>query len=232
MTEELDAIVFDVGETLLHMKPTRAELFAKVLSSHGFEADQSALEKAIGRTNRALDEEFANLEGGDESGFWKHFDDMVLHQIGFKGDLELIHRALVEEFDRVLPKVGTWVDYPETKEVLHGLRSRGFTLGVISNGSILVNKVLDNLELTKDFDFVIVSHEVGMTKPSRKIFSMAADRAGTSPNRMLYIGDRLSTDVKGAVGAGMNAILIDRADAYPDADCIRIKDLRFLKLFI
>jgi REG-2-like HAD superfamily hydrolase len=232
MTEELDAIVFDVGGTLLDMVPTRTEVFARVLLSKGFKANPTVLGNTIKKADRALDEEFAKLEGSDDSAFWKRYDRLVLEEIGFVGDLDRMHDMLVDEFNGVLPKVETWVDYPETKGVLQDLRKRGFTLGVVSNATGLVNKVLDNLGLSKDFEFVIVSDEVGVNKPSAKIFLMAAAKAGTSPNRMLFIGDKLSTDVRGAVDAGMNAILVDREDTYPDADCIRIRDLNSLRPFL
>ena len=49
---------------------------------------------------------------------------------------------------------------------------------------------------------------------------------------MIYVGDKLSTDVVGASKAGMNAILVDRANVYPDADCLRIKDLNFFRNFL
>jgi putative hydrolase of the HAD superfamily len=232
MTEELDAIVFDVGGTLLDMKPTRAEVFARVLLANGFRIDSTIVAKAIRKADRILDEEFAELEGADNSAFWRRFDRLVLEEIGFVGDLDVMHHALIDEFNGFISNVETWVDYPETRSVLQELRKKGFTLGVISNATSLVKRVLDNLDLTKYFDFVIVSEEVGVNKPSAKIFMMAADKARTSPNRMLFVGDKLSTDVKGAVDAGMNAILVDREDTYPDADCIRIRDLNSLRLFL
>ncbi len=232
MTEELDAIVFDVGGTLLDMEPTRAEVFASVLLANGFRVDPTILGKAVGKADRTLDEEFAELDGWDESAYWKMFNRLVLEEIGFIGDLDNMHHALTHEFNGFTPKVEAWVDYPETRGVLQDLRKRGFTLGVVSNATGLVKRVLDNLDLTKYFDFVIVSEEVGVNKPSAKIFMMAADKARTSPNRMLFVGDKLSTDVKGAVDAGMNAILVDREDTYPDADCIRIRDLNSLRLFL
>jgi FMN phosphatase YigB (HAD superfamily) len=60
---------------------------------------------------------------------------------------------------------------------------------------------------------------------------MAAEEAGTSPSRSLYLGDKPAVDIKGATRAGMNAILVDRANAFPDASCIRIRDLTYLKRF-
>ena len=232
MTEELDAIVFDVGGTLLDMKPTRAEVYNHVFLAEGLRIDPTILSKAIGKADRIMDSESSELDGWDESAYRKLFNSHVLEEIGFVGDMDHMHDAIVDEFNAFIGNVDTWVDYPDTRGVLEDLRKRGLTLGVISNATNLVKLVLDNLDLSKYFDFVIVSDEVGVNKPSAKIFMMAADKARTSPNRMLFVGDKLSTDVKGAIDAGMNAILVDRADTYPDADCIRIRDLNSLRLFL
>ena len=232
MTEEFDAVVFDVGGTLLDMRPTRAEIFAKVLDENDHKLDPNVLARAIAWADRLLDDRYAPLERGNDDQLRKELVRTVLDLLGMRGGQDHLDRALLEELERVIPQVESWVDFPETKEVLRALRKRGFTLGVVSNATDLVTKVLDNLRLSEDFDFIIVSEEVGVNKPSTRIFQLAAERAHTSPNRMLYIGDRLSTDIRGAVGAGMNAVLIDRADVYPDADCIRLRDLRFLETFL
>lgn len=232
MTEEIDAIVFDAGGTLFDMRPSREEIFADVLCANGFDVNQNALAAAIRRANRLLDKEFADLEGGDDSSFWMKFDDLVLDEIGHRDDHSKIATELSAAFQKIVPEVGSWVDFPEAKSVLHLLRGRELKLGVVSNATDLVRRVLDNLDLTRDFDFIIVSSEVGVNKPSSRIFQLAVEKARTSPNRMIYVGDKLSTDVVGASKAGMNAILVDRANVYPDADCLRIKDLNFFRNFL
>jgi 4-nitrophenyl phosphatase len=52
-------------------------------------------------------------------------------------------------------------------------------------------------------------------KPHRPLFQAAVERAGTSP--ALMVGDRIDTDIAGAVGAGLDSVLVlsgasDRAD--------------------
>lgn len=232
MTEEIDAIVFDAGGTLFDMRPPREAVFAEVLCANGLDAKRDALTNAIRRADRVLDKEFAGLDGGDDSSFWLKFDQLVLEEIGYHGDQEKISAELSAAFRRIIPDVNSWVDFPETKGILDLLRGRGLRLGVVSNATDLVRRVLENLDLTKHFDFIIVSSEVGVNKPSPRIFRIAAEKAKTSPNRMIYVGDKLSTDVMGASRAGMNAILIDRANVYPDADCLRIKDLNFFRHFL
>jgi putative hydrolase of the HAD superfamily len=127
--------------------------------------------------------------------------------------------------------VESWTEYPDVRPALERLRRRDFKLGVVSNATDLLNKVFHSLDLAKYFDFVIISDEVGVRKPSPRIFMMAADQAGASPSRSIYLGDKPTVDIQGATRAGMNAILVDRANAFPDARCLRIRDLTYLKRF-
>ena len=232
MTEELDAVVFDVGGTLLDLKPSRAEVFGRVLAEDGHAVDGRTLLRAIAQSDRILDERTAGQNDGKGSVSWNDFNRTVLDRLRYPGDKDKIVKKLTAEFEMLVPVVDNWADYPETRELLASLRNRGFTLGVISNASDLVKRVLDHLDLTRNFEFVIVSDEVGIDKPSAGIFRLAVEKSRTSPNRMLYIGDKLTTDVRGAVGAGMNAMLVDRTDTYPDVDCIRLRNLSELTMFL
>jgi len=232
MTEELDAVVFDVGGTLLDLKPSRAEVFGRVLAEDGHAVDGLTLVRAIAQSDRILDERTAGQNDGSGSVSWNDFNRTVLDRLRYPGDKDKIGKKLTAEFEMLVPVVDNWADYPETRELLASLRNRGFTLGVISNASDLVKRVLDHLDLTRNFEFVIVSDEVGIDKPSAGIFRLAVEKSRTSPNRMLYIGDKLTTDVRGAVGAGMNAMLVDRTDTYPDVDCIRLRNLSELTMFL
>jgi FMN phosphatase YigB (HAD superfamily) len=60
---------------------------------------------------------------------------------------------------------------------------------------------------------------------------MAIKAAETSPNRALYVGDKLAVDCVGARKAGLHAVLVDRENVFPDAKCIRARDLNFFKRY-
>jgi len=231
MTEEIDAIMFDAGGTLIDVRPAREEIFARVLSAHGFEAKPEKIASSIAKVDRQLDAEFALLDANGEPRFWREYDDLILADLGVKGDAKEVSKDLSESFGAIMQKVESWTDYPDVRPALERLRRRDFKLGVVSNATDLLNKVFHNLGLSKYFDFVIISDEVGVRKPSPRIFLMAAEEAGASPSRSIYLGDKPSVDIQGANGAGMNAILVDRANAFPDAACIRIRDLACLKRF-
>ncbi len=45
-------------------------------------------------------------------------------------------------------------------------------------------------------------------KPHEPLYLMCADRLGVAPERLLAVGDRLETDIEGAVSAGMDSVLV------------------------
>jgi 2-haloalkanoic acid dehalogenase type II len=231
MTEEIDAIMFDAGGTLIEVRPPREKVFSRVLAKHGGRTEPKRIAALLAKADGRFDSEFAKLDGKNEAAFWSRYDDFVLDELRFKGDRKGFTKDLGETWDNIIPKVESWIDFPEVKSILQTLKKREFKLGVVSNATDLARKVFDNLDLSKYFDFIILSEEVGVRKPSPKIFHLAAAVAGSSPSRSLFVGDKLAVDVIGAKKAGMNAVLVDRVNAYPEAKCIREKDLNFFRRF-
>ena len=232
MTEELDLITFDAGGTLFDMRPSRDDVFVRILTERFEGLDRERMVAVLRKADRAFDQEFALQDGKNEDPFWLKYDRFVFGELGLKTDFPVMHKELSSAFDEIIPRVECWVEYRETKRILEGLRRRDFRLGVISNATDLTRRVLDHLGLTKYFDFVIVSDEVGFRKPESEIFRIAGKRAKASLNRSLHVGDKYSVDVVGARKAGMNAILVDRAGAYDDLDCVCARDLNYFSAFI
>ena len=231
MTEELDAILLDAGGTLIDVTPSRETVFSDVLSRYGKNIKSERIAPLLAKADGVFDSEFAKQDGKNEGTLWSKYDDFILDELGFRGDRGNLAKDLSAAWDETMPKVESWVSYPETESVLEILKEREFKLGVVSNATDLVRRVFDNLGLTKYFDFLVISDEVGVRKPSPRIFHLATEMAGTSPSRSLYVGDKLATDVAGAKRAGMNAVLVDRINAFPDARCLRERDLNFFRRF-
>jgi putative hydrolase of the HAD superfamily len=231
MTEELDAVLFDLGGTLIDTRVPREQVFEETLRSQGVEVDPDELRRAIAGAENELDPRFAEVDGTNEREFWRELDAAVLRRLGLDLDLDAFASELSSRFGELMSDEGNWVVYPETRDVLAGLRKRDLKVGLISNATDLARRVMARLDLEGYFDFVVISEEVGVRKPSREIFDIALRKAGTRPSRAIYIGDKLSVDVVGATQAGLNAILVDRNDTYPDAQCLRVTDLNFLRRF-
>ena len=99
------------------------------------------------------------------------------------------------------------------KECLQNLHAQNIPLGVLSNNDKRLHLILDNLQLTPYFAFVLTSHEAAASKPSNDFFNVALARAAAcgvqSPRQVLHVGDDKDKDCNGAIEAGMNAVLLD-----------------------
>jgi len=89
---------------------------------------------------------------------------------------------------------------------------------------------LQNIDLQPFFPVPIASGSVGIDKPSRGIFNLAASKVGVETGRIMFVGDDLERDYHGAKAAGMKPVLIDsdrKYDSHPSLN--RISSLqRFL----
>lgn len=103
------------------------------------------------------------------------------------------------------------VALPDARATLEQL-GRTHVLGLITDGAPGIQRAkLDGVGLARYFEVVLISGEVGFGKPDRRIFALALDRLGVAPGEAAMVGDSLSRDVGGALGAGLEAIWIDRA---------------------
>tara|TARA_Y100000758_G_scaffold221560_1_gene159861 strand:+ start:235 stop:438 length:204 start_codon:yes stop_codon:yes gene_type:complete len=54
----------------------------------------------------------------------------------------------------------------------------------------------------------------------------ALEKVGAAPEEVLHVGDQVRSDVMGAEGVGMKAVLIDRSGHTPEAEsCLIISSL-------
>ena len=94
--------------------------------------------------------------------------------------------------------------YDGARELLDALAGR-VRMAIVTNGLSEVQRArIERLDLTRYFDAVIISSEVGVTKPRREIFDLAFERLG-SPDAAtaLMIGDSLSSDIRGGRDFGI-----------------------------
>jgi putative hydrolase of the HAD superfamily len=104
-----------------------------------------------------------------------------------------------------------WKAYPDVMPCLQALQAH--RLGLITNGEGPQQRAkLATLGISERFSPIIVSLEVGLAKPDREIFELAATLAGVATNTCIYVGDRLDTDAQAAAGAGMRGVWLNRVD--------------------
>ena len=106
--------------------------------------------------------------------------------------------------------------YPDAEQTLEYLKNKGYKLGIITDtdGTKGIKKMrLDQLEIVKDFDVVVISGEdTPRTKPDPGPYLLVAELLGIKPNECVFIGDKPFTDIDGGNAAGMKTILLKRRD--------------------
>jgi phosphoserine phosphatase len=129
-------------------------------------------------------------------------------------------------------RAGELVD-PQAGAVLDDL-SRDHRLALVTNGAPDVQREkLARASLAHHFGAIVISAELGIGKPDRRIFEAALDALGATADAAVMIGDSLPRDVAGARNAGLRSIWIDRdqartreEDPVPDARIRALNEIR------
>lgn len=96
------------------------------------------------------------------------------------------------------------------RELLMRLREAGKKIGVLSNGFTEVQyDKLRSSSLAELVDCVVLSDEIGVNKPDRRLYDYALAKSGATAGESVMIGDNPATDIAGALGAGWRAILFN-----------------------
>jgi len=109
--------------------------------------------------------------------------------------------------------------FPDSVPVLQEMRQKGYQLGVISDAQKVF--CLDEgkmLGLSPFFSRIIMSTHLGFRKPDPRIFIVACTLLKIPPMEAVYIGNDPETDIGGAKGVGMRAILLDRKGENTDPE--------------
>ena len=191
-------IYFDLDDTLLdHKKAEQNGL--KDVHDHFEEFSDISLDKFINtyhQINKGLWEEYGRGE----------IDRHVLHRRRFEETLiELgIDGALYEEVGKVYMKYyrnhWEWIDGAE--DAFDKIRAN-YDVGLITNGFAETQWMK-----IKQFGFeemvsqIVISEEIGVMKPHPKIFDHSTELVGLGRAEILYVGDSLTSDVKGGKSAG------------------------------
>jgi putative hydrolase of the HAD superfamily len=96
---------------------------------------------------------------------------------------------------------------PGTVSMLKQLKP-DYRLGLLSNftHAPACRELLNYFELTKYFNLILVSGELGYRKPHPEVFNRLVKRLAVERDHMIYVGDNLEADVVGALNAGIKPV--------------------------
>ena len=187
-----NAILFDAGGTLVLQDPVKLSqlLDIPVDPVRAFEAHYRAMD-AYARLR---------LAGEDRSWVW--------WQGSFFGDLGLADPDSGAGLTN--NGYGIWTAAIEgAVDAVIRLRAQGIRTAVISNSDGSVRDSLSLAGFDGLFEFVLDSHEAGVSKPDPVIFNHGLEQLGVGASEAWYVGDSVFHDVGGATRASMASVLVD-----------------------
>jgi putative hydrolase of the HAD superfamily len=108
---------------------------------------------------------------------------------------------------------------PDALQVLTTLKNR-YRIGIISNtvgsGDRELTEVLGRAGMTDLVDSLVTSRDFGRAKPDPAIYIEGARRLGVPLSQTCMVGDRLDTDIAGAISCGIPAIWLRHPGSAPN----------------
>ena len=192
--KKFDLIIFDADHTLFDFQKAEENAIKKLCIDLNIEYSKNILE-----IYRTINHKYwANLEKGlikanqINIGRFKEFFEFIN-----------INRDFVEYSSKYLIYLsqGNYL-IKDAYKVLKRLY-KNYDLVLLTNGlSIVQNPRFNNSEIKEFFKFMIISEEVGLQKPDKRIFNIIFDRLKiTDLKRVLIIGDSLTSDIQGGINA-------------------------------
>ncbi|OAT29650.1 5'-nucleotidase [Buttiauxella brennerae ATCC 51605] len=96
------------------------------------------------------------------------------------------------------------VPLPGAVSLLNALKGK-VKIGIITNGFTALQQIrLERTGLRDYFDLLVISEQVGVAKPDRKIFDYTFEQMGYPPrDRVMMVGDTAESDILGGMNAGI-----------------------------
>lgn len=222
-------IVFDAGGTLLQMNyDAMARAYMDAAAAWNIPIDFNTARGIVEQLESELptwqQTRKVSLEHDNGREFWNTFFAEGFTRLGIKRNVTSAANRIRERFQDAEFEML----FDDVHPALAALHARGKSLGILSNFSTNLENILRRLDVHRYFDFFVISAAVGVEKPDPRIFDLTVRTANRPRAEIVYIGDSMFHDVEGARRAGIDAVLVDRRNRFPDFDGARVQTLNEL----
>ena len=223
-------ILFDADETLFDFKKAEREAFKNTMIEFGVSYDESYHFNIYKEINTAI---------------WKELEEGLITQEKLK----------TERFRRFIEKIEmdfnendfatTYMKYlgegsflfEGAKELIEDLSDK-YILSIVTNGLTAVQeRRVKKSVIAKYFKDIVISEEVGISKPNPDIFEHAINNLGKfSKDEVLMIGDSLNSDIRGGINYNIDTCWYNpnnaenKTNLRPTYEMVDYKELRNLLL--
>ncbi|MCQ8212204.1 YjjG family noncanonical pyrimidine nucleotidase [Cetobacterium somerae] len=194
-------LIFDADDTLFDFKASEKEALEKTLVDYNMNYDEDYHLKIYKDINTKI---------------WKELEDGLITQKELK--IERFRRYCMQlnlDFDvtdfanRYMENLSnSSILFEDSLDLIKELHGK-FQLFIITNGlSKVQNGRIKNSIISKYFNDIIVSEEVGVSKPNPDIFKITLEKNKIKDSdNILMIGDSLTSDIKGGINFGIDTCL-------------------------
>jgi len=193
MLEDIKAIAFDIDGTLYPQVSLYYKIIPYVIKHLNFYRYYSATRRKMHRTAPLPDFYEYQARIYAENAHCSVADARkMLKEIAYDG-LKPLFR------DKIKP-------YKYTTEAFKTLKEKGFKLALLSD--FPPSQKGDVWGLSNYCDLVLGSEELGALKPSKYPFGVLSMMLEVEPSQILYVGNSIKYDIRGAKNAGMKTAMI------------------------
>lgn len=198
-------VLFDLDNTLLDGEAGFVRLFRELYHTSGHMRRTHTEEEAV-----ALMVSYDSRHVGGGNRLNGLFGDIMRQWPGVFRDLEQAMQVYLTTIPRML------ILDPPTRELLEELRERGIPSAIVTNGRAILqaNKIRES-GLDGLVQAIVISEELGIAKPDRRIFERALEQIEANPLTTMFVGDDIKEDILGAKGLGMRTAWVHRGREWP-----------------
>lgn len=202
--KEIHFVYFDIDDTLLDHKSAQEDALVDVFhrfQDHFGGIDLQTVQRVYHTHNVALWTQYAHGE----------IDRPYLQQQRFLRLLKEIDVTTIpheEVSTYYMQRYAEHWTYCEGAYDTFTFIADRYPVGVLTNGFAEVQhaKLARFSELRDRLASTVISEEVGYMKPHPELFKHAAKKVETDPEKILYIGDSYTSDIRGGLDAGWQVI--------------------------
>ncbi len=210
--KKYSTLLFDADETLLDFDRDETDALSRILDECGIEKSKEII-GTYKEINQGL---WKALERGE-------IDKPKLKRVRFKMFFDKIGYTPTEDpfviNERYLSYLGEGGNLlAGAKELITELHSDGYELYIVTNGiEKTQRKRLTKAGILPYFKELFVSETIGHQKPKKEYFDYVLTHIGEkNKSKVLLIGDSLTSDIKGALNAGITCVWL-RHDSAADS---------------
>lgn len=217
-------VIFDFADTIAEIHPKKQELVFKFFEE---EYDLNIDKRKIVNNYKMLDHlmfysSLKILSDNERYNYYKEYNKKLIMSMGLYHLSEGIETKLYEYFKYSNRK---WILKPGVNAIFKRLKMHEINLGLISNFSNKLSRIIDELNLKRYINYFLASQDVGLEKPNRSFYELFLSKSSFHNSETIYVGDNYILDYLPATALGLRTYLLDEDEFFCLQD-ITIKSIK------